>query len=192
MLFAGVAIICFLSVPLARGRLGLLAHYAPKGAVVAVIGLALQIVIISILPKGSTSLHTAAHLSSYVLVGWVIWANRHLPWLWLIGVGGGLNFVAIVANGGVMPASASAARAAGLVQESGQFINSTVLEHPRLLFLGDVFGSSLPWPNNVFSAGDIVMAVAAFLMVHTLCGSALSSKRLHYARQARRLARAAG
>jgi hypothetical protein len=171
MLFAGVALICFLSVPLLGGRLGRLGEQEPRGVGVAIAGLALQILIITIAPEGDHDLHTAVHLGSYLLVGWVVWANRHVPWLWLVGVGGLLNFVAIAANGGVMPASASAAEAAGLSPAPGEFINSTVLEHPRLLFLGDVFGSDLPWPNNVFSVGDIVMAIGAFLCIHTICQS---------------------
>ncbi len=39
--------------------------------------------------------------------------NRHIPWLWLLGLGGLSNLAAIGANGGVMPASAVALGAAG-------------------------------------------------------------------------------
>ena len=183
MLFAGVALICFLSLPLAGARLSRLAAQEPRGVWVAVAGLAMQIVIISIVPEGDKNVHTAVHLSSYLLVGWVVYANRHIPWLWLVGVGGLLNFIAIVANGGVMPASASAAEAAGIASVPGEFVNSQVLPDPNLLFLGDVFGSTLPWPlpNNVFSVGDIVMAVGAFLLLHTVCESRLSTRRLRSA-----------
>lgn len=180
MLFAGVALICFLSIPLARGRFSRLAAQEPRGVWVAVAGLALQILVISILPEGDETVHTAVHLSSYLLVGWVVFANRHVPWLWLVGLGGLMNFVAIAANGGVMPASASAAEAAGIESVPGEFVNSQVLPDPNLLFLGDVFGSTLPWPlpNNVFSVGDVVMAVGAFLLLHTVCASLLSTRRL--------------
>jgi hypothetical protein len=183
MLFAGVALICFLSLPLAGARLSRLGAQEPRGVWVAVAGLALQIVIISIVPEGDEGIHTAVHLSSYLLVGWVVFANRHVPWLWLVGAGGLLNFIAIVANGGIMPASASAAEAAGLAPEPGEFVNSQVLPDPNLLFLGDVFGSTLPWPlpNNVFSVGDIVMAAGAFLLLHTVCESRLSTRRLRRA-----------
>jgi hypothetical protein len=176
MLFAGVALICFLSLPLAGARMGRLAEVEPRGVWIAVAGLLLQIAIISVVPGGDEGLHTAVHLSSYLLVGWVVWANRHVPWLWLVGAGGLLNFVAIVANGGVMPASASAAAAAGVESVPNEFVNSQVLPEPHLLFLGDVFGSRLPWPlpNNVFSVGDIVMAVGAFLLLHTVCESRLA------------------
>lgn len=177
MLFAGVALICFLSLPLAGGKLGRLSAQEPRGVWIAVVGLLLQIVIISIVPGGNSEVHDAVHLSSYLLVGAVVVANRHIPWLWLIGLGGLMNFIAIVANGGVMPASASASAAAGLEPAPGEFVNSQVLPDPNLLFLGDIFGSDLPWPNNVFSIGDIVMAVAAFLLVHTVCESRLSTRR---------------
>lgn len=180
MLFAGIALICFLSLPLAGARLARLGAQEPRGVWIAVAGLALQILIISIVPEGDKDVHTAVHLSSYLLVGWVVFANRHVPWLWLVGVGGLLNFIAIAANGGVMPASASASQAAGLRADPGEFVNSQVLPDPNLLFLGDVFGSTLPWPlpNNVFSIGDILMAIGAFLLLHTVCESRLSTRRL--------------
>ena len=179
MLFAGVALICFLTIPPARGRFANLAAQEPRGAWIAVVGLALQILIISVVPEGSSTVHDLVHLSSYVLVGAVVFANRHIPWLWLVGFGGLLNFIAIASNGGVMPASASASAAAGLAPEPGEFVNSQVLPDPNLLFLGDVFGSTLPWPlpNNVFSLGDIVMALGAFLLLHTVCESRLSTRR---------------
>src|SRR5688500_11593206 len=121
MLFAGVALICFLSLPLAGARLSRLAAQEPRGVWVAVLGLALQVLIISVVPEGDETVHTAVHLSSYLIVGWVVYANRHVPWLWLVGLGGLLNFIAIVANGGVMPASASAAEAAGIEATAGEF-----------------------------------------------------------------------
>ena len=66
----------------------------------------------------------------------LFWKIRWMP---VVGVGGGLNLLAIVANGGEMPASAWATRVAGIVEQPGKFANSTVVEHPRLLFFGDVF-----------------------------------------------------
>jgi hypothetical protein len=178
VLFLVVAAFCLLTVPLARGRLGALGDVEPRGVGAAVLGLAIQVVIISIIPTGDHTFHTTAHLGSYVLVFWVVWANRRVAWLWLVGLGGFLNFVAISANGGVMPASAEAIATAGTLPEKGEFINSTVLEDPNLLFLGDVFAIPAPWTHNVFSVGDVVMAVGAFLCVHTICGSVFSTRRL--------------
>ena len=77
-------------------------------------------------------------------------------------VGGALNLIAIVANGGVMPADPDALAAAGVEQRAGEFANSTAVAHPHLAFLGDVFAvpSSLP-VSNVYSVGDVVLVIAA-------------------------------
>ena len=54
----------------------------------------------------------------------------------------------------------------------GEFLNSTSLQHPHLAFLGDNFSVPRTWPlANVFSAGDIVLAVGALLLLHSVCGS---------------------
>jgi hypothetical protein len=177
MLFAVVALLCLVSVPLAAGRLGLLGDVQFRGIWPAVAGLCVQIVVITIAPHNATWIHDVAHLGSYLLVGWVVWANRHIPWLWLIGVGGLLNFIAISVNGGVMPASEWAREAAGMAAADGAFTNSGVLADPKLAFLGDVFPLPAPWSPNVFSVGDVVMAIGAFLLVHTLSESLLSTRR---------------
>ena len=171
MLFAFVALVCLVTVPLAGGRLTRLADHGFRGAGLAIAGLALQVLVISVAPRGAAWVHQAVHLGSYVLVGAVIVLNRQIPFLWLIGLGGALNFLAISANGGVMPATQSAVRAAGSLPAQGEFINSTVVAHPHLQFLGDVFAIPAPWAHNIFSIGDLVMALGALLCVHTLCGS---------------------
>ena len=63
--------------------------------------------------RGSHALHVALHMTSYVLDAYFVFANRHL-WLPLVALGAGLNVLAIAVNGGVMPASASALRIAGI------------------------------------------------------------------------------
>jgi hypothetical protein len=171
MLFATVAIFCFATVPLLGGRLLLLGEQRLRAGWVAVVGLLAQILIISVAPGGSHGAHVAVHLGSYVLIGYVLWANRRLPFVWMIAAGGALNFTAIAANGGVMPATRGALRTAGSLPRPGHFINSTIVEHPHLQFLGDVFAIRAPWAHNVFSAGDIVIALGTFLCIHTLCGS---------------------
>jgi hypothetical protein len=47
-----------------------------------------------------------------------------------------------------------------------------VLPDPRLAFLGDVFAIPRGWPlANVFSVGDVLIAVGAVVAVHGICGS---------------------
>jgi hypothetical protein len=45
---------------------------------------------------------------------------------------------------------------------------------PRLAFLGDVFAVPASWPlSNVFSVGDMLIAVGLAWGVHRICGSRL-------------------
>ena len=94
----------------------------------------------------------------------------------LIAIGGLANFLAIVANGGVMPASASALRTAGLAADPAGYTNSGLVEHAHLAFLGDVFALPASWPAaNVFSVGDLLLAAGAFVLLHAVCGSRLGA-----------------
>jgi hypothetical protein len=53
-----------------------------------------------------------------------------------------------------------------------------VLENPRLPWLGDVFAVPEGFPlANVFSIGDIIMAVGAAYAVHRICGTRLVRRR---------------
>ena len=92
-----------------------------------------------------------------------------MPGLWLVAIGGALNFAAIVANGGVMPASRDALVRAGIEPSHG-FANSAALAHPKLQLIGDVFAVPGPWPlGNVFSIGDLVLVAGLMLLIHRSC-----------------------
>jgi hypothetical protein len=98
--------------------------------------------------------------------------------MWVVALGGLLNFIAIAANGGVMPASRGALQSAGLDVRSGSFANSDVVEGANVAFLGDVFAIPAGWPGaNVFSLGDAVMLLGAFLVLHAATGSRLFAAR---------------
>ena len=84
--------------------------------------------------------------------------------------GAACNLVAMAANGGVMPASPSALAGAGLPVHAPAFHNSAALADPRLAFLGDVFHISASWPlSNVFSVGDVLIALGIIWAVHGIC-----------------------
>jgi hypothetical protein len=179
MLIGLVFLLCLASVPPAGGRIGALADVRPRAAALLFAGLGLQVLVISVVPDGSTSLHSAAHLASYVLVAAFVIVNRSIPYLWLIGLGGALNAIAITANGGVMPADPDALAAAGIVQQANEFSNSTAVSDPALLFLGDVLWIPSSWPvSNVFSVGDVLIVAGAFLALHTITASRLAVRRL--------------
>lgn len=173
MLVLAGLLLAALSVPLAGGRLSALGDLRFRHTWLLAAGLGLQILVISVVPEGDPGLHRAAHVVSYALGGAFVVANRRIPFLWLVGAGGGLNLAAIAANDGVMPADPSALRTAGLALEDG-FANSAPVAHPRLGFLGDIFAVPAGWPlNNVFSVGDILIVVGALVLLHRVGDSRL-------------------
>jgi hypothetical protein len=161
-----------LSVPLFGGRLSRLAKVHLRHGWLVIAALSLQTVVISILPELPHSVASAIHLLSYAMAAVFLYINRGVSWLWVVGIGGGLNMAAIFANGGTMPAGEWATRTAGIVAETGQFENSQHLEHARLLFLGDIFPIPEAWPlSNVFSIGDVLLVIGAALVLHTAAGT---------------------
>ena len=92
----------------------------------------------------------------------------------MIAAGGALNLAAIVSNGGVMPADPAALEAAGIPQDATEFANSAAAEGAPLGFLGDVFSTPGWLPiHNVFSVGDVVIILGAFILLHRACGTPL-------------------
>src|SRR3954471_5116975 len=176
MLIGAAFLLGLASVPVAGGRLRALETLDVRGRALLFAALAIQVVIISVLPgTGSPGLHTTAHLASYGLLAAFVCANRHAPFVWLIALGGALNLVAIAANGGVMPADPDALAGAGLADTVGEFANSSAVDQPALAWLGHVFAVPAAWPaSNVFSVGDVVIVVAAIAAMHTLGGSRLA------------------
>jgi hypothetical protein len=170
--------LCLASVPLAGGRLAALADVRFRAPGLLIAAIAAQILIISVFPQGSPALHDAVHVGTYVVVAVFVVVNRKLPWVWLIALGGALNFLAIVANGGVMPADPHALAAAGLAFDPTEFTNSGAVAHPHLQFLGDIFWLPRSLPvSNVFSVGDVLILVGALLALHAICGSRLALRR---------------
>jgi hypothetical protein len=178
MVIGLVFLLCLASVPLAGGRLGALAELRFRARWVLVASILAQIVIISVVPQGSAALHDAVHIGTYVAVAAFVVANRRIPWVWLVALGGALNFAAIVANGGIMPATPRALKAAGMVVDPAEFTNSRAVAHPHLQLLGDVFWLPSAWPvSNVFSVGDVLILLGALLAMHCVCGSRLALRR---------------
>jgi len=109
-----------------------------------------------------------------VVVLMVVWANRHLRGIVLLGFGLLLNLTVMVANGGLMPISPEALRAVGheravAAVEPGAKVDDSkdvVLSRAetRLWFLSDIFVLPRPFPlPSVFSVGDVVVALGVFV-----------------------------
>jgi hypothetical protein len=174
MLIGAALLLCILSVPLTGGRLSRLADLEFRRAWLALAALVVQVLIISIVPGIGEDLSERIHLASYLLLGAFLVVNRHVPGLLVIAAGGALNFAAIVSNGGVMPADPAAIAAAGIPQNATEFANSAPADGAPLGFLGDVFHTPAWLPiHNVFSVGDLVIVLGAFLLLHRACGTPL-------------------
>ena len=176
MLLLALVGLCAHTVPLAGGSLSALADVRLRGSWILVLALGVQVVIISILPGGSETLHRVLHLSTYAGAAVFLFANRRIRGLGVVAAGGAANAVAIAANGGVMPASASAMSAAGL-HASSAFVNSGAVVHARLSFLGDILAVPSWMPlHNVYSIGDVIIVAGAAIALHSICGSRLAQR----------------
>src|SRR5688500_13978281 len=108
MTLALAFLLLVLTVPVAGGKLGRLESIELRWIWLAALAFGIQVVIVTLVPDGDPGVHRAAHLASYALVGACILRNLDLRFIWLVALGGLFNLIAIVANGGVMPASRGA------------------------------------------------------------------------------------
>jgi Family of unknown function (DUF5317) len=166
MLMLVVIALCMLSVRLTGGRLGRLADLRLRLPGLAVAGIALQFLVVTIAPSGLAGLHEPIHVLSYALLGAFGWANRRVTGMPIVLAGGALNALAILANGGVMPADPAVA----LDAAPGEFANAAADGDARLAFLGDVLATpdSLPL-HNVYSVGDVVIVLGLLVVLHAAC-----------------------
>jgi hypothetical protein len=170
-IFVGLAFAVALVVALG-GRLGNLGTVELHGKPAIIGAFGLQLLVVTVAPHAFPhAVASAIHLASYALAIVFVYANRHLPNLWIAALGGTSNFLAITANGGTMPASKSALAAAGLSTAKSGFDNSGAVAHARLAFLGDIFSFPKALPlANVFSVGDVLLLIGAAAMLAGICG----------------------
>lgn len=169
MIIVAAFLLVVASVPLRGGDLRRLADLRVEAVWLALASLLLQIAIIDVLESSvPISILAIVHLASYLFAFGFLWANRRMPGLPFVVAGGAANLVAVAANGGSMPSTHWALELAGKQPaNSVKFTNSGVVEHARLVFLGDIF----PWPKplplaNVFSIGDVLLVIGAALILH--------------------------
>ena len=169
-----MGLLAVLSPALAGGRLRRLAEVRFRHTWVVLVALAAQVVAISVLPEANHTVLSGVHLATYVAAGAFVWLNRTIP-----GLSGGRrgcrqqrrHHRAQRRHAACLAVGAGAGRAA---PHAGEFLNSGVLEHPRLGFLGDVFAIPAGLPlSNVFSVGDVVIVLGVAWGAHRICGSRL-------------------
>lgn len=109
------------------------------------------------------------HIGSYLLLLLFAVVNVRERALWVMALGMLSNFIVITANGGHMPASIDALRAAGRSATVEKLLTDGVSgnvilmsEQTKLNFLGDIFWlpSWVPFAN-AFSMGDLLLGVGA-------------------------------
>jgi hypothetical protein len=167
MLIAALVGLAVLTVPLSGGRWSNLAAFRPRGSWLLWLSLAIQVLQFSFLDLGRAS--DAVHVGTYLLAAAFVFANRQVAGVWLVALGGFANGLTITLNGGTLPARAEALRTAGLPVDRDEFVNSGVMAHAKLPWLGDVFAVPRGFPlANVFSVGDVLLVIGAFVVVHSL------------------------
>jgi hypothetical protein len=167
MILIVLAIVCLLTVPLTGGSLGELATLRLRWLWAAPSALIVQVIITEVIAGDNRSILEWAHIASYVLLVAFLWANRRIAGVPIITAGALSNMLVIVVNGGVMAASRTAQRIAGLTEGSG-FHNSNAVAHPHLLWLGDIIPVPGPLPN-VLSVGDLMIFTGMLVLLHRNC-----------------------
>lgn len=153
------------------GRVERLGRYRYRWIPLALLGLLVQVAIFST-PLGDAlgSLAPALYVASTATVLLVVLRNVALPrvgipGLAVVAAGAASNLLAVVANGGYMPADPGALAAIG-GPLAGGYSNSIVLPDAALRPLTDVY--ALPgWLPlaNVFSVGDALICLGIVLAV---------------------------
>ncbi|MEW5825362.1 MAG: DUF5317 domain-containing protein [Candidatus Bipolaricaulota bacterium] len=154
---------------LAGGRLRGLALLPLRASWLVLVALGIQFLIFPLFapqplfPYATTPLHG---LSYALAVAWLIVNRRQFPLL-VVGLGAGLNGLAVLANQGHMPSSPHALERAGLattarvLADTGTYGNLVEMgAATRLNWLGDRFALPSGWPfATAFSVGDLLIGV---------------------------------
>ena len=147
------------------GRPGRLADLHVRWAPLIVVGALVQVALFSeAISSRIGPLGPPIYVASMALVLVAVVRNVRIPGLAAVAAGAASNLAAIAANGGYMPASATAlgVHAAG----GGGYSNSVVLADPALAPLTDIFALPAWLPAaNVFSVGDVAIAVGIVVAI---------------------------
>jgi hypothetical protein len=171
VLIVVAAVAALLLAALLGGRLVRLAGVRLRAGAWLATALLVQTVAL-LLPPGWIWAARVGHVGSYLIAGGFLWANRRVPGVLLVGLGGLANGLAIAVNAGTLPADPDALARAGVAASSHGLVNSGVLEHPRLALLGDVFAVPAEVPfANVFSVGDVLVVAGVLLAALWICGT---------------------
>lgn len=157
------------------GRLSNLERLPLRWLPLVFISLLIQVLIFplftnaAILPFAEVPLHV---LSYILLVIWIV-ANIRIVPIVLLGLGAACNFLVLIANGGLMPASTNAVLKSGLpflaerLTQDGAYANLILMsESSKLNFLGDILYQPQWIPfSAAFSIGDLLITLALIWLI---------------------------
>jgi Family of unknown function (DUF5317) len=153
---------------LAGGQVGGLTSIRLRWAPLALVGLLAQVLLfLEPVVERIGGYGVPIYVGSSALVLVVVLRNVDIPGLLAVAGGATLNLVAILANGGYMPASSAALSALGKTVNPG-YSNSLVTSQPVLAPLTDLFAlpAWLPFAN-IFSVGDVMIGLGVAWVVAT-------------------------
>jgi hypothetical protein len=179
MILIALCLVFLLGLMAVGGRVSNLAQIEIKRGWLAPLAFLMQAYLIFFpaeMGEGLLSSRSLVLIFSYGLLFVVIWCNRQLPGVKLIGLGLLLNFLVIVLNGGVMPITPEALVQIGYDDnaprlETGYLVAGTkniVMEpgEATLWFLSDIL--VLPSPfliPTALSVGDLLIVAGTFLFL---------------------------
>lgn len=179
MILVVATIIALLIALLRGGRLTRLAELRLRYAWLVLAAVVLQYLLVyDILPwpalPGISLVYLLTVVSYLMLLG-MVWANRSLPGMLLVGLGIASNLIVMMANGGWMPITPEAVEWLG---HSSRVAEGSVARvwgskdivlprgSTRLWWLSDVFVLVPPFPvASAFSIGDMLTAVGVFWLL---------------------------
>ena len=147
------------------GRLDRLARLQFRWAPLALIGLAVQVALFTE-PLGTMvgDAGPFVYVASTIAVLVAVLRNLETPGLRLVLLGAGTNLVAILANGGYMPADPEALASVGGIAPG--YSNSSVVAEPVFEPLTDIFATPAWLPfANVFSVGDVLIGLGVAVTI---------------------------
>jgi len=148
------------------GRVERLSELHFRWGALAVAGLLVQVLLFT--PAGGAlagGFEPILYVGSTAAVLIAVLANLRIPGMALVALGSVSNLVAIVANGGAMPADPAALALAGF-SGPGDNTNSVVVAQPALQALTDVYAVPAWVPfANVFSVGDVLIAIGIVIAI---------------------------
>jgi hypothetical protein len=147
------------------GRLEGLGSVRLRWAPLAMVGLAVQVALFSDpLAEVVGDAGPPIYVASTAIVLVAVLRNLDISGVVIIALGACSNLVAIIANGGYMPANADALASIGGVAPG--FSNSSVVSDPALGPLTDIFAIPAWVPlSNVFSIGDVLIGIGVAVTI---------------------------